>query len=82
MSIAGYDDWKLMTPDEDRESRLGRITGFRWTDETATEVELRELFDQEPDEELADRIPVCAGEWRREGDAWRMYAEPSWESEA
>lgn len=43
------------------------------TNETATELELRELFDMEPDEELAICIPVCAGEWRREGNVWRVY---------
>jgi hypothetical protein len=56
------------------------MADLRRTEETATEKELRELFDMEPDEELEDCIPVCAGEWRREGDIWRVYAIPDWEA--
>lgn len=50
------------------------------TTETATEIELRELFDMESDEELESCIQVCAGEWRREGDIWRVYSLPDWEA--
>lgn len=46
---------------------------FRSTDDTATEAELRQLFDMEPDDELAACIPVCAGEWRADGPVWRFY---------
>ncbi|RWC28149.1 MAG: hypothetical protein EOS70_27960 [Mesorhizobium sp.] len=53
---------------------------LRRTDETATEAELRKLFDMEPDEELPLCIPVCIGEWRREGDLWRVYTDPTWEA--
>lgn len=28
MSIPGYDDWKLMTPEEDYESRGGKLCPF------------------------------------------------------
>lgn len=51
---------------------------LRKTNETATEQELRELFDMEPDEELAACIPVCAGEWRGDGNVWRFFEDPEW----
>lgn len=51
------------------------------TEEIATEAELRSLFDMEPDQEIEACIPVCAGEWRSEGEAWRFYALPDWEAE-
>lgn len=44
------------------------------TDQTANEKELRELFDWEEDEALPECVPVCDGEWRREGEVrWRFY---------
>lgn len=51
------------------------------TEDTATEAELRELFDMEPDEELHLCVGVCAGEWRFDtGNVWRFYQDPEWEA--
>lgn len=50
------------------------------TDDTADAKTLRELFDMEPGDELADTIAVCAGEWRREGDVWRFFSDPEFDA--
>ncbi|WFU52193.1 hypothetical protein QA639_21025 [Bradyrhizobium pachyrhizi] len=52
-----------------------------WTDTLITTAELRELIgDEEHDNDLdfaaaSKSIPVCAGEWHREGMDWRFYVD-------
>lgn len=50
------------------------------TDDTATEAELRDLFDMEPEDgNVAEVIPTCAGEWRHEdANVWRFWENPEW----
>jgi hypothetical protein len=50
------------------------------TEEFTTDGELRDLFDLEEDDELDRVIPVCAGEWRREGNRYRLWADSNWEN--
>jgi hypothetical protein len=55
---------------------------FVWTNTLITTAELRELVgdeDHENDDEFNaenDCIPVCAGQWHREGLEWRFFVDP------
>lgn len=53
-----------------------------WTSELVPAKELREFYDSEDatdDDFLAHNevIPVCAGQWRREGMEYRFYNDPT-----
>jgi hypothetical protein len=55
-----------------------------WTNELVTAKELRELYGEESltdDEFLAANkvIPVCAGQWHREGMEYRLYKDPGFD---
>jgi hypothetical protein len=56
-----------------------------WTNETITVKELKELLGDEDmtDEDFLDQhrfIPVCAGQWVREGLEYRIYKDPTFDA--
>ncbi len=46
------------------------------TDEVASVAELQEFYEET---DLGDIIPVCAGEWRREGDGYAWWKNPAFD---
>lgn len=56
-----------------------RDPDFTPTDDVLSDADLHAFLhgdDPDMEPETEDVIPVCAGEWRREGVAWRFWVNP------